>query len=77
MDAYELEMSASDIGEIVEIIRIQHLKMNDEAFCHALDLSPKILAQVEDGKGAHGINVLKKINKKFPNVGVKLLVELS
>lgn len=76
MESYELEMTPSDIGEIIEIIRIQHLKMNDEVFCEKIKISPKLLFTVEEGKGPHGLMVLKKIHKKFPNVKVSISVEI-
>jgi hypothetical protein len=77
MERYELEMTPSDIGEIIEIIRIQHLRMNDEIFCEKLKITPKLLFTVEQGKGPHGMMVLKKINKVFPNIKVSVSVEFS
>ena len=76
-EEYELGINPKDIGEIVEIIRIQYLKMNDETFCHKLGISPKTLLTVENGKGPHGVTVMKKINEAFPKISVKLLVEIS
>jgi hypothetical protein len=73
---YTLDMTPSDVGEIIEIIRIQHLRMNDEVFCEKLGISPKLLFIVEQGKGPHGLMVLKKINKVFPHVHVGITVEI-
>jgi hypothetical protein len=75
MERYELEMTPSDVGEIIEIIRIQHLRMNDEIFCEKLKITPKLLFTVEQGRGPHGMMVLKKINKVFPNIKVSVSVE--
>ena len=30
MDAYEFEMTPEDMGEIVELVRISHLKMGED-----------------------------------------------
>jgi hypothetical protein len=72
---YELEMTPQDVGEMVEMIRIQYLKMNDEVFCSKLKITPKLLFTVEEGKGPHGLMVLRKINKVFPHVKVGITVE--
>jgi ribosome-binding protein aMBF1 (putative translation factor) len=76
MEAYELEMTAEDIGEAVEMIRIQVLKMHEETFCKKLGISEKVLFSVEQGRGPHGMMVLKKIHKEFPLVNVKVSVEI-
>lgn len=77
MEVYDFEMTPEDIGEIVEIIRIQHLKMNDEVFCDKLKISPKLLFTVEGGKGPHGAMVLRKIHKTFPNIRVQMSVKIT
>lgn len=77
MEEYSFDMTPEDIGEIVEIIRVQHLKMNDEVFCSKLKISPKLLFTVEEGKGPHGAMVLRKIHKVFPNIKVKMSVEIT
>ena len=76
METYELELTASDIGELIEIIRIQHLKMNDDVFCDKVGISPSLLFTVEQGKGPHGMMVLKKINKTFSNVKIGISAKL-
>lgn len=77
MEKYELEMTASDIGELVEVIRIQHLKMNEEVFCSKIKISPSLLFTVEEGKGPHGMMVLKKIHETFPSVKILISAEIS
>ena len=77
MDTYDFEMTPSDMGEIIEIIRIQHLRMSEEAFCEKLKISPGLLFTVEQGKGPHGAMVLRKIHKTFGRVKVKMSVEIG
>jgi hypothetical protein len=77
MESYTFEMTPSDVGEIIEIIRIQHLKMSEESFCEELKISPKLLFTVEQGKGPHGMMVLKKANAKFHRVNIKVFAEIS
>jgi hypothetical protein len=77
MEAYEFEMTPEDMGEIIEIIRVQHLRMNDEVFCDKMKISPKLLFTVEQGKGPHGAMVLRKIHKTFSNINVKMSVEIG
>lgn len=69
---YEFEMTPEDMGEIIEIIRIQHLKMNEDVFCDNIKISPGLLFTVEQGKGPHGAMVLRKIHKKFPQITIKM-----
>lgn len=76
MEEYTLDLTAKDIGEMVEIIRIQHIKMHSEPFAKKIGISEKTLLNVEDGKSVHGVLVLKKINKAFKNVNVTLNIEL-
>jgi hypothetical protein len=75
MSAYNLDMTPEDIGEIIEIIRIQHLKMNDDVFCEKLGIKPSLLFTVEQGKGPHGMMVLKKIHNTFKHVNIGITVE--
>jgi transcriptional regulator with XRE-family HTH domain len=77
MESFEFDMTGEDIGEVVEMIRIQFLKMHEETFAKKLGISDKMLFSVENGKGPHGVNVLKKINKEFDNIKVKVFVEIS
>tara|TARA_R110001632_G_scaffold151266_2_gene268840 strand:- start:512 stop:745 length:234 start_codon:yes stop_codon:yes gene_type:complete len=75
MSTYNLEMTPQDVGEIIEIIRIQHLKMNDDTFCAKLGIKPSLLFTVEQGKGPHGMMVLKKIQKTFKHIHIGVTVE--
>lgn len=77
MDEYVFDMTPEDMGEIIEIIRIQHLRMGEEMFCSKLKISPGLLFTVEQGKGPHGAMVLRKINKTFPNIRVKMSVKIG
>lgn len=76
MEEYLLDMTAKDIGEMVEMIRIQHVKMHAEPFAKKIGMSEKTLLSVEDGKSVHGLLTLKKINKAIPSVRIKINVEL-
>lgn len=77
MEEYLVDINSKDIGEIVELIRIRHLKLHSEPFAKKIGVSEKTLLTVEDGLGAHGMLVMKKINETFPNVEIKFNVELK
>jgi DNA-binding XRE family transcriptional regulator len=77
MESFEFDMTGEDIGEVVEMIRIQFLKMHEESFAKKIGVSEKMLFSVENGRGPHGMNILKKINKEFDNISVKVFVEIS
>lgn len=77
MEEYTLDLTAKDIGEMVEMIRIQHIKMHSEPFAKKIGISEKTLLSVEDGLSAHGMLTLKKINETFKNVCIKINVELT
>jgi DNA-binding XRE family transcriptional regulator len=77
MDEYLVDMTAKDIGEMVEMIRIQYIKMHAEPFAKRIGMSEKTLLLVEDGKSVHGLLTLKKINKAFRNVNIRINVELQ
>jgi DNA-binding XRE family transcriptional regulator len=77
MEEYLVDINSKDIGEIVEMIRISHIKMHSEPFANKIGVSEKTLLSVEDGLSAHGMLVLKKINEAFPNVNIKFNVELK
>jgi DNA-binding XRE family transcriptional regulator len=77
MESFEFDMTGEDIGEVVEMIRIQFLKMHEESFAKKIGVSEKMLFSVENGRGPHGMNILKKINKEFDNINVKVFVEIS
>lgn len=74
---YELEMTAIDIGDIVTIIRVQHLKMHVRPFADALGMKEKVILSVEEGAGPLGLVVLKKINQVFPNIEITINVKVK
>jgi hypothetical protein len=76
MEKYTFDLLPEDIGEIVTMIRVQHLRLHAEPFAKKLGVQEKMLLSVEDGKGPHGMLLLKKINEVFPNVNVTVNVEL-
>ncbi len=76
MEEYSLDYNAKDIGEIIEIIRIQHLKLHAEPFANKIGIKEKALLTAEEGRGPHGMLILKKINEAFPNLSVSLSVKL-
>ena len=77
MEKYNLDITASDIGEIIEMIRVQYLKIHTEPFARKIGVKETLLLTVEEGRGPHGVLLLKKINDAFPNVKVTLNVELK
>lgn len=77
MEKYTLEITPEDIGEMIEMIRVQHLKIHAEPFARKIGVKEKILLMTEEGKGPHGILLLKKINDSFNNVRIKLTVEIN
>jgi hypothetical protein len=77
MEKYNLDITASDIGEIVEMIRVQYLKIHTEPFARKIGVKETLLLTVEEGRGPHGVLLLKKINDAFPNIKVTLNVELK
>ena len=76
MEKYTFDLLPEDIGEIVTMIRVQHLRLHAEPFAKKLGVQENMLLSVEDGKGPHGMLLLKKINEVFPNVSVTVNVEL-
>tara|TARA_R100001230_G_C5520355_1_gene57794 strand:+ start:228 stop:461 length:234 start_codon:yes stop_codon:yes gene_type:complete len=77
MDIYDLDMSAEDIGEILTIIRVQYLRLHVEPLAKKIGVKPSIVHMTEEGKGPHGIMILKKISNKFPKVQLGLQVKIS
>jgi hypothetical protein len=77
MEKYNLDITASDIGEIIEMIRVQYLKIHTEPFARKIGVKETLLLTVEEGRGPHGVLLLKKINDAFPNIKVTLNVELK
>lgn len=77
MDKYTFDMTPEDMGEIIEMVRAQKLRMSTEAFCRELKISESLLFTVEQGKGPHGAMVLRKMHKAFPNINVGMSIEIS
>jgi DNA-binding XRE family transcriptional regulator len=75
MEAYQVDATPEDIGEIVQMIRIQHLRMHVDPFAEKIGVKPKVVIQVEEGRGPHGLLLLKKIAETFPSV--KLTLEIT
>jgi len=74
METYQVDATPEDIGEIVQMIRIQHLRMHVDPFAEKIGVKPKVVIQVEEGRGPHGLLLLKKIAETFPSVKVGLEV---
>jgi len=75
METYQVDATPEDIGEIVQMIRIQHLRMHVDPFAEKIGVKPKVVIQVEEGRGPHGLLLLKKIAETFPSV--KLTLEVT
>jgi DNA-binding XRE family transcriptional regulator len=75
METYQVDATPEDIGEIVQMIRIQHLRMHVDPFAEKIGVKPKVVIQVEEGRGPHGLLLLKKIAETFTSV--KLALEVS
>jgi len=73
---YEVELTPEDIGEMITIIRVQHLRMHVQPFAKKIGLMEKVLLAVEDGNGPHGLLALKKIAAAFPSVKITVNVDL-
>lgn len=77
MSKYIVDITPEDIGEIIQMIRIQHFKMHVDPFAEKIGVKPKVVIQAEEGRGPHGILLLKKINDVFPTIGVSIEVEFK
>ena len=75
METYQVDATPEDRGEIVQMIRIQHLRMHVDPFAEKIGVKSKVVIQVEEGRGPHGLLLLKKIAETFPSV--KLALEVS
>jgi len=74
---YEIDLTAEDIGEIITMIRVQHIKMHVQPFAEKIGVKEKSLLIAEDGSGPHGLLILKKINKAFHLVDITLNVKFK
>lgn len=77
MTEYELELNSQDLGEIIEILRVQHFRMHAEPFAQKIGMKENVLLSVEEGRGPHGLLALKKINEAFHNVKVTFKVQVT
>ena len=77
LEEFEFEITPDDIGEIISIIRIQHLKMHARPFADKLGVQEKLLLTTEEGRGPHGLMLLKKINETFRNIEISMSVKLK
>lgn len=75
METYQVDATPEDIGEIIQMIRIQHLRMHVDPFAEKIGVKSKVVIQVEEGRGPHGLLLLKKIAETFPSV--KLTLEVT
>lgn len=50
---YELDYTREDMGEIIQMIRVQKFRLNTEAFAKLLGVKPQLVERSEEGKGAH------------------------
>ena len=73
----ELTMSPEDIGEMLTIIRVQVLKIHVAPLAQKLGIKERILMDAEDGKGPHGIKILKKISEIYPRIEIDLNVKIK
>jgi hypothetical protein len=77
MTEYELDLTSEDLGEIIEILRVQHFKLHAEPFAKKIGLKENVLLSVEEGRGPHGLLALKKINEAFHNVKITFKVQVT
>jgi hypothetical protein len=74
---YEVELNADDIGEMITMIRVQLFKIHTKPFADKLGISEKVLLSCEEGRGPHGINILKKLNEIDPDIEISLNVKIK
>lgn len=77
MSKYLVDITPEDIGEILQMIRIQHFKMHVDPFAEKIGVKPKVVIQAEEGRGPHGLLLLKKISDTFPSISISLEVEFK
>jgi len=59
------EYTAADIGEIIKEIREDYLKLSQEHLADNIGVKLVTLQSSDNGKGAHGDNVLRRTCKKY------------
>jgi ribosome-binding protein aMBF1 (putative translation factor) len=70
-------LNSQDLGEIIEILRVQHFRMHAEPFAQKIGMKENVLLSIEEGRGPHGLLALKKINDTFHNVKVTFKVQIT
>jgi hypothetical protein len=76
MAVYKLDLTTSDIGEIITIIRVQKFRLNLDGFAKKFGVAAHQLQLIEDGRSAHGISLLKKVASKYPK-HIKINLEVT
>lgn len=56
----ELDYSPEDMGEVIEIIRVQHCRQSIDGFAARLGFKKTIIENACEGKGAHISKVFRK-----------------
>lgn len=74
---YEVDLTLDDIGEMITIIRVQVLKIHVKPLADILGISEGVLLSSEEGRGPHGIKILKKINEIYPDIEISLNVKIK
>ena len=64
------------MGQIIEMIRVQRFRQTIDGFANRLGFNPKVIEQVESGKGAHISKVFDKCIELgyIKNVKLELLM---
>ncbi len=60
----EGDMSPEDVGLIIKEIR-EWLGINQEGLANAVGVKSATLQEVEEGRTAHGYNILSKVTRKY------------
>ena len=77
MESYLVDFDPEDIGEMIMMIRVQYLKLHVEPFAKRVGVKPSVIEQYEEGRGPHGLLILKKINEKFKQINCKIDVSMD
>ena len=70
MSKYIVDITPEDIGEIIQMIRIQHFKMHVDPFAEKIGVKSKVVIQAEEGEkkeskeiSFNNIRVISRSNK--------------
>jgi len=77
MESYLVDFDPEDIGEMIMMIRVQYLKLHVEPFAKRVGVKASVIEQSEEGRGPHGLLILKKINKNFKQINCKIDVSMD